>query len=481
MNVKKISDQYTEFFVILILSFVYQFVMSISLTPFTLNEGYDSLIFKQMGLSILQGKALYIDLFDHKGPFIFFINAIGQFIVPGKIGLFILYTVNFSFVIFLWFKISKLFVRNRIATLFPVILALLFLQMASNEDNETEDWSLIPITYSLYLFAKFCFKEQIVNNKEYFFLGVSMGVVTFMRINNMAPNCCVILALTIFFILRHRLSDFKKMILSVMCGWLIVTLLVFVLIFILYGRLGIEEMLYGTFTYNFEYMGSSQAVAPDRMRWYIRYGLASLFFIVVIYIKYKNNMFSHVLLLCYLTTFISLGTKGWQNYFIVFSPLFALSASAWNVGLNKWVRSVLTLLMIVYLGRPFIDRIRQTNEGDLVLFYKRSSEIINKIEVEERGNIWNNAEFWGLSVLQKEGLVQANRVMLGFQLDISDKLKQSEIKRFETMKPQYVLLLCKIEDDDELYNARRIKENYLLMAKVETGGKLYVYKKYRNW
>jgi hypothetical protein len=71
--------------------------------------------------------------------------------------------------------------------------------------------------------------------------------------------------------------------------------------------------------------------------------------------------------------------------------------------------------------------------------------------------------------------------MLGFQLDISERLKQSEIKRFETLKPQYVLLSSKIENEKDLFNVKRIKENYMLMDKVEIGRKLYVYKKCRNW
>ena len=454
--------------------------MSKSLTPLTLSEGYDSLIFKHMGLSIIQGKVLYIDLFDHKGPFIFFVNALGQLIVPGKIGILILYTINFSAVLLLWYKISKLFVSSRFVAIFPVLLGVLFLYMASNEDNETEDWSLIPITYSLFLFVKFHIKGHALTRKDYLFLGIGMGIVTFMRVNNMAPNCCVILLLAIVFISKRQYLDLKNMVLYVLYGWILIVLIVFVGIYALYGSPGIEEMIYGTFTYNFEYMNSSQAVAPDRLRWYVRFGSISLFFVIALYVKYRNDLLPHLLLLCYLATFIGIGTKGWQNYYILFSPLFAMSASALNVGLNRWVRCFLTLFVIVYLGRPFYYIIK-SNESDSEVFYNKSDELLYKVEAKEKGNIWNNADFTGLSVLQKNGLVQANRVMLGFQLDISEKLRQDEISRFEAKKPQYVLLSSRIENSNDLYNASRIKENYMLIGQVETGGRLYLYKKYKNW
>lgn len=481
MNLNKSCSQYMEFLVILSLSFLFQFVMSRSLTPLVLSEGYDSVIFKQMGLSILQGKELYTDLFDHKGPIIFFVNAIGQWLISGKMGLFVLYSVYISFVLYLWYKISRLFVENRVAAMAPVILGLLFLYMASNEDNETEDWSLLSITYALYLFSKFYQKNHVITRKEYFFLGIGMGIVVFMRINNMVVNCCVIFVLAITFLQKHRLSDLKNMIIYVVYGMLLITVLVFIVMFAFYGRHGVEQMIYGTFTYNFEYMGAvSQAVAPDRGQWYVRFGLSVAFFIVALYIKYKNDLLPHLLLFCYLATFIAIGTKGWLNYFILFSPLFAISAAALNVGLNKWVRHSIVLVMLVYLGKPFIDRIR-SNEDELAVFYQRAHEIMSHMGAEERGRIWNHAHFTGLSVLQKEGLTQANRVMLDFQWEISEKLKQGELERFETIKPPYVFMTTKIEDEPNLYDTKRIVENYELMEQVEVGARLFVYKKVRNW
>ena len=133
------------------------------------------------------------------------------------------------------------------------------------------------------------------------------------------------------------------------------------------------------------------------------------------------------------------------------------------------------------MGRAYYVRVSSIDESELEMFYGKSNEILDYIGAKERENIWNNADFTGLSVLHKKGLVQANRVMLGFQLDISERLKQSEIKRFETLKPQYVLLSSKIENEKDLFNVKRIKENYMLMDKVEIGRKLYVYKKCRNW
>ena len=53
------------------------FFASLSTSPiYPVYQGHDSSIFSLLGIGQTIGKELYIDLFDHKGPIIFFINAL---------------------------------------------------------------------------------------------------------------------------------------------------------------------------------------------------------------------------------------------------------------------------------------------------------------------------------------------------------------------------------------------------------------------
>ena len=69
---------------------------SYTTSPLYNRIGFDSEIFKIMGIGILEGKVPYRVLFDHKGPVIFFITALGQLFSPGRTGLFLLRTVSLS-------------------------------------------------------------------------------------------------------------------------------------------------------------------------------------------------------------------------------------------------------------------------------------------------------------------------------------------------------------------------------------------------
>lgn len=82
---------------VILLSFLYflaLLVFSCYTSPLYPNYfGYDSAIFSLVAKGIKEGKALYTELFDHKGPLIFFINAIGH-CLGGRFGIFLMQCVS---------------------------------------------------------------------------------------------------------------------------------------------------------------------------------------------------------------------------------------------------------------------------------------------------------------------------------------------------------------------------------------------------
>ena len=75
---------------------------SYSTSPVYFHDGYDSAVFQTMGLALLHGKLPYVDLFDHKGPVLYFINAFGLWLGNGKLGIFVMQiianTISFTFI-----------------------------------------------------------------------------------------------------------------------------------------------------------------------------------------------------------------------------------------------------------------------------------------------------------------------------------------------------------------------------------------------
>ena len=80
-----------------------------SVSPLYVNEGGDSALFKIIGQGILNGKLPYRDLFDHKGPVIFYLNACGLGLAGGKVGLLVLNALVLTATLCLVYRISRLF------------------------------------------------------------------------------------------------------------------------------------------------------------------------------------------------------------------------------------------------------------------------------------------------------------------------------------------------------------------------------------
>ena len=59
--------------------------------------GYDSAWYSMMGRAITEGFVPYRDYFDLKGPVFFFIEAIGQAVIKGRNGIFLIECIASAF------------------------------------------------------------------------------------------------------------------------------------------------------------------------------------------------------------------------------------------------------------------------------------------------------------------------------------------------------------------------------------------------
>ena len=479
MSSATMKNKWGVFLMILLVTIGYQLLMAIPISPLGAYEGCDSLVFRQMGLAMLQDKVLYLDLFDHKGVIIYFINAFCQWLVPGRWGLFLFFCLYMAIVTYVWWLISSLLVKSK-GVIWPVVMGLFLYMIVLSDGNLSEEWSLLPISYSLYVFVRHFVEDREISSKEFFFVGLSMGVVTFLRINNMAAICCAVL----FYVLYHLYKKsvvtpaqlFRSLVVAFI-GWAVVIVSCSLVIGVLYGYEGIREMIYGTFTFNFEYMSYPTAVALDRKRVFLYYGLTTLVILSFLWLKKRSSVLTPLVILCYIGSFVAIGSKGWGNYFIILAPLTVVATAIVYNELNKWQKALVFLMFfigVLYKLSLVITAFPQDQP-----FYADADAIIQKMPGEEQKQIWNVASFDGLAVLQRNGLTQANRVMLPFQMLISERLLKSESERFERIAPVWIMTDTPLQETVPMsLDSVKVTRQYTLhdIAGKEGGRRLYFYK-----
>ena len=119
-------------------------------------SGLDSSMFLITAKGLLHGKIAYIDLFDHKGPVFFWMEALG-YAMGGRLGVWLLQCV-FAFAdLFLINKICGLFRANFLYAAFAFFAVFFCL---FSHGNLTEEFSMPMILLGLYYELRFLTSDQ---------------------------------------------------------------------------------------------------------------------------------------------------------------------------------------------------------------------------------------------------------------------------------------------------------------------------------
>ncbi len=242
--------------VILLLALVYARWMTHGQSLFLTS---DSILFLYAGQQIAEGAQLYTDVWDHKPPLIFYLNAAGLMAAGGSMAGVVLLQFLFTLAFFalLGAILAPLSVVPKLlAALYGVNLIPALLPGSS---NFTEIYGLPIQAFSMYLLLR----EASLGPR--WFYGVAQGalgaLLFWLRPNN-AGALLVYLSMSALLALRHRRAhDLAAKTLYAAGGFAGVTVLI-ALPFVLRGALG--ELIHASVTFNLEYSSlaglSSRAV-----------------------------------------------------------------------------------------------------------------------------------------------------------------------------------------------------------------------------
>lgn len=296
------------------------------------RSSWDSSIFMLLGKGLLNGKEMYIDLFDHKGPFIFLFDALG-YLIGGRVGIFLLQCLfGFVTIAFLFFTSKKLYNGDKIGI--PTLLLLFALGMATffytfEGGNLTEEYSLPFIAACCYMFVSYVTRveKDAAHPPIYaFFYGICLAVVSLMRMNNAAAIGAGILFIFIYLCYRKQVKNLLLNLLAGIGGMLVVFLPVLIY-FHLHGSL--DEMIYATFLHNFTIVGNTGRDSIFSSRSFITlYApmLLSTALLVKEVIRNRKMTAMDGLLGCLLITNVAclLIANRFPHYFAIFCPVYIL-------------------------------------------------------------------------------------------------------------------------------------------------------------
>lgn len=237
-----------EFLSALIFFSLFSCIVLTLANPFLYEPGRDGGFFLYAGRQLLQGKTLYVDVWDSKGPLIFFINALG--LLFGKGSRWGIWAVEFLF----WLASALLgyAVMRRRWGVAPAFLGMSVTMLAGmhliEAGNFTEEYALLFSWISIFAFSQTTHGER---KRLYpILIGAMLALNFLLRANNMGTAAVVALLYFIQAWQQGGLLEALKKSLWLLAGLLII-LAPFVGYFIYHGAL--DEMFTASILYNFDY------------------------------------------------------------------------------------------------------------------------------------------------------------------------------------------------------------------------------------
>lgn len=392
---------------------VYLLLFSISTSPLFAFEGGDSAIFKEIGLACMHGKVLYQDIFDNKGPLLYWINGLGMSCC-GRMGIFVLQILFQTVALLFIYKIARFFVCG-IKSVFVLLLVLAFYSVFMLEGNQCEEWMLPLICVAFYIGTKyFANPDCSIKNWETGLLGACFAMAFFIRPNDavgMIGGCMA--GLSIHTAVKRQWCDLLHMIALEVVGMVLVTAPI-VTYFAVNNAM--SDLIYGMFGVNLGYTGGVAGLlrgyASDSGSWI----LTAIFICTCIALSAtKMRSALWIVIPCSVFECLLFGRSFYFHYYIVILPIYTVLFASVFAMQNKRL-GVVALLVAFFMPLTYSYRLVPKKAAALAVhqiqilcgnyhyaygdFLNISEEEIRKnmtamhqlgsaIPNEERDSVWN--------------------------------------------------------------------------------------------
>lgn len=247
-------------FFLLLIAAIFCTLFSFSTSPLYHIYSQDSAVFMMIGEGILDGMVPYRDLFENKGPLLYFLEAFPQIFVEGRLGVFLLQTVFLWLVLSVWRRITVLLLNNvatNVQYVVPV-LYLIYLIFCLSGGNLSEEYSNFFSVIAVYLLLRAIVQQKPPGSIGCAALGACTSCVFFIRVNDVA-GVLVISLFAVYLVFRQkRIAKCVTSVLAYLAGFALVALPIFM--YYIYHN-ALQDMMYGYFYINFKYVSAGLTAA----------------------------------------------------------------------------------------------------------------------------------------------------------------------------------------------------------------------------
>lgn len=341
-KIKKI----TPYIIILVMASIL-ILMSSSCIFGNVGLFWDASVYLNVSKNLTQGKILYKDIVDNKGPVLYFINYIALKL-GGELFVCIVEFIFIYIALLFLYKSIELINNNKFRSL--IVLSIVFIYYARffTYGVSCEGYALTFSAIAMYECIKF-FKKNAFTNRQCLLIGILFGLAFFIRANLVVVFVGFGIGIGINLIIEKRFKELLKYILFSFIGLLIVCIPI--LIYLLANNC-FYEFIEHVFILNtsMNKIGILKSIFIMIKTMRVTFLVIFIYLITSIYKIYKKEKFyiSPIILIIVTLLFNSISKEIYFHYFIAFIPIIMLAYdNILNIICNISKRNTITYCIVI--------------------------------------------------------------------------------------------------------------------------------------
>lgn len=246
---------------LMLIAFISISVFSYETSPFfTEPPSCDSAIFQIVGKGWVEGAIPYVDLWDLKGPIIFFMNYLGYKISATSFGVFLIQLIALCITLFIiYYTLQQKF--SEVASCLITTLCVVSLSANDLGGNGTEEYLLPLLAWAYYLIYSWLNDVEVDKTKTHpayyaIVYGMVLAFSLLTRLTNALGVCAAVAVISFWLMGKGSWKNLGANILCFLLGFAIL-FVPFALYF--WSKDALGEMWYGTVLYNLDYGEASHS------------------------------------------------------------------------------------------------------------------------------------------------------------------------------------------------------------------------------
>lgn len=487
MRDREISYTWQKDKVNLLILFLYAWLLLLfcsKMSPlYPINEWSDINLYFNIGKSVFNGRTMYTEAFDHKGPFIFIIYGLGYLISNSSfLGMYIIQVLCWCCAIYTAYFVARLYLDKIYAFIaalaFPVILL-----SHTAEGGSAEEFITIFIIVSMALFI-FYFKDRKEKRHpmRYMFVhGLMCGMTILTKFNLIIFWIFPLIALFYMIWKQEGTKDFIKNILIYAAGILIITLPI---TFYLYFNDALDEAwnIYIVLNKKYAQMGSfADTISLLLIRFYQRLRFDTFEFIIILIgaigfpLRYiENRLGALSLILSFFALYIIIFMSPTYIYYYSI-PYYVFAMPGCIVIIDymsqyiklkyAWHMSIIFAVIALCIG---INRKNYFGLSSEILLRKEKPASLNNqfgtiISKEAHPTLLNLGLDLGNCVFTQQNIVPNVRFFISPNIpyEVYPKMRDEQTKYIENKEVQFIIL------NNFTFNAQYFEDLPALKANYE--------------